>query len=78
MMTLTLRHGNDEDIIDDVASTIDMICEETGCRMEWGDPTPETISWNFFTRDARHEECVRSILMDLVHDYPDCVTVNDK
>lgn len=76
MMSLTLRHGNDESVINDVASSIETICEEIGCRMEWGDPTPETISWNFFTRDECHEECARSMLMDLVHDYPYCVTVN--
>lgn len=66
MMSLTLRHGNDESVINDVASSIEAICDETGCCMEWGLPTPETISWNFVTRDERHEECACSMLMDLV------------
>jgi hypothetical protein len=34
MITLTLRHGDNEDIISDVASSIETICEKTGCRME--------------------------------------------
>lgn len=76
MMTLTLRHGNDESVINDVASSIEVICDETGCRMEWGDPTPETISWNFFCRTDRQEECAFSMLMDLENDYPYRVTVN--
>jgi hypothetical protein len=64
MMSLTLRHGNDESVINDVASSIETICEEIGCRMEWGDPTPETISWNFFTRDECHEECAPAMTAD--------------
>lgn len=76
MLTLTLRHGNDEEIITAITSSIDTICEETGCRMEWGDPTSETLRWNFFFRNDNQEECVRSMLMDLVYDYPYCVTVN--
>lgn len=76
MVSLTLRHGGDENIVNDVASSIDTICEETGCRMEWGDPTNETLRWNFFFRDERQEECALSMLMDLENDYPYCVVVN--
>ena len=76
MITLTLKHGNNENIISSVLSTIEDICEEVDCNMVWGSSTPKTISWNFFSRDARHEECIRSMFLDLVQDYPNCVTVN--
>ena len=76
MITLTLCHKNDESLINDAAVSVNTICEETNCQMTWGDPTSETISWDFFTRNSRQEECVRSMLMDLVYDYPYCVTVD--
>lgn len=76
MITLILRHGDAEDIIDDVTSTIETICEETGCRMEWCDPTPKTLRWDLFCRNERQEECARSMLMDLENDYSYCLVVN--
>ena len=76
MITLTLKHGNNENTISSVLSTIEDICEEVDCNMVWGTSTPKTISWNFFSRNDHHEECIRTMLMDLVQDYPYCVTVN--
>lgn len=69
-LKLTLRHGDVESVIDEVSSSIDSICEITGCRMEWGDPTPETVSWEFYFKNENQEECTRSMLLDLVHDFP--------
>ena len=49
MITLTLKHGNNEDIINSVLSTVEDICEEVDCNMVCGSSTPKTISWNFFS-----------------------------
>ena len=40
MITLTLKHGNNEDIINSVLSTVEDICEEVDCNMVWGSSTP--------------------------------------
>ncbi len=76
MITLTLKHGNNENTISSVLSTIEDICEEVDCNMVWGTFTPKTISWNFFSRNDQHEERIRSMLLEMVQDYPYCVTVN--
>ena len=76
MISLILLHGGDENIVNGVASNIDVICEETGCRMEWGDPTEDYLRWNFFFRNQSQEESVLSMLKDLENDYPYCVAVN--
>lgn len=75
MITLTLRPGGDETVVNNVADSIETICEETGCRMEWGDPSPETLSWNFFFRNERQEESVNAMLLDLTCDYPNQMVV---
>lgn len=76
MITLTLKHGYNENTISSVLSTIEDICEEVDCNMVWGSSTPKTISWNFFSRNDQHEECIRTMLLNLAQDYPYYVTVN--
>ena len=76
MITLILRHGDNEDIISDVASSIETICEKTGCRMEWSNPTPEILRWDLFCRNERQEECARSMMMDLENDYSYVLSIN--
>ena len=69
MITLTLRHGGFETVVNNVVNSIEMICEETGCRMEWGNSTSETLRWNFFFHNERQGECVNAMLLDLTRDY---------
>jgi hypothetical protein len=80
-ISLTLRHSDDEYLIDEVASNIDAICDITGCRQESsfttdGAPTKETVSWLFTFKNENQEECARSMLLDLIDDYPYLLTMS--
>jgi hypothetical protein len=76
MSNLTLNSEVDMSTIDEIALNIDTICEVTGCHMEWSEPTQTTVSWAFSFKNENQEECARSMLMDLIYDFPYLLTMN--
>lgn len=89
-LTFTRVFGPCENYVNDhaehleIANSIETIVEETGCTMEWDDPSSYessvdrwSIGWLFSFRNENQEECARSMLEDLVRDYPNLLTLTD-
>lgn len=63
-------------IMNSILSDIETIVEETGCKMSFGDSRGDgTSQLTLSFRDERQEECVMSMLKDLVLDHPQNVTL---
>jgi hypothetical protein len=64
-----------EGIIDEIIASIETIVEVSGCRMEWGDPTAESVCWELSFKNERQEEATLSMVNDLILDYPGSLKV---
>lgn len=71
-LNMTSTH---ESIIDEIIASIETIVEVSGCRMEWGDPTAESVCWELSFKNERQEESALSMVNDLILDYPESLTV---
>lgn len=59
----------------EIADNVDAIVDITRCGMQWADPTANTVGWVFFFRNENQEECVRSMVEDLIRSYPHCLSL---
>lgn len=63
-----------------IADSVDAIVDITHCSMEWADPEPTPdgwkIGWLFYFRNENQEECVRSMLEDMILDFPDVLSLS--
>jgi hypothetical protein len=64
-----------ENIVNEIIGCIEAIVEVTGCHMEWGNPTAESVNWEFSFKNEQQEEVTLSMLNLVLIDYPEHLMV---